>query len=91
MRVALGDKPWLIDFRYAPIATGIVRQRTMSQRANSHTFGQAVPETLRGPLDPHVDLAAQHPKIDWLSEKRLGPALQRIALGLRIAIGRDRP
>jgi hypothetical protein len=32
MGIALGDRPLLIDFRYAPIATGIVRQCTMKQR-----------------------------------------------------------
>jgi len=33
MSVALGNKPWPIDFRCALKATRIVRQCTMSQRA----------------------------------------------------------
>src|SRR5262245_12670475 len=42
-----------------------------------------------GVLDPRVDLAAQHPEIDGLGEKRFSAALQCLALGLRIAIGGD--
>jgi hypothetical protein len=39
--------------------------------------------------DAHVDFAAKRPKIDRLSQKRLGTALQCLALGFRIAIRRD--
>jgi len=42
-----------------------------------------------GLLDPRVDLATKHHKIDRLGKKRLGAALQRLALGLGVAIGRS--
>ena len=45
--------------------------------------------SLCGALDPRVDFAAQHAKIDGLGEKRISAALQCFALGVRIAIGSD--
>ena len=42
-----------------------------------------------GPFDPHIDLIPEHSKIDRLGQKRLGAVLQRLTLGLRIAIGGD--
>src|SRR5450759_2620801 len=43
---------------------------------------------LCGPFDPRIDFAAKRPEVDWLSKQRLRTVLQRLALGLRIAIGR---
>src|SRR4249919_3099049 len=43
----------------------------------------------RRAFDPRINFAAQHLKIDWFGEKRLGPALQCLALGLRIAVRCD--
>ena len=42
-----------------------------------------------GPLDPRVDFATQRLEVDWLGQERFGAALQRLALGLRIAVGGD--
>jgi hypothetical protein len=41
------------------------------------------------PSDLYVDLAAQRAEVDRLGEKRLSTALQRLALGVGIAIGGD--
>src|SRR6478609_7533330 len=43
----------------------------------------------RRAFDPRINFAAQHLKIDWFGEKRLGPGLQCLALGLRIAVRGD--
>ena len=43
----------------------------------------------RSPFNPRVDFATQRPEIDRLGQKRLGAVLQRLALGLRVAIGGD--
>jgi hypothetical protein len=43
----------------------------------------------RGAFDPRVDFTAQRPEVDWLGQQRLGAVLQRLALGVGVAIGRD--
>jgi hypothetical protein len=40
-------------------------------------------------LNPRIDFVAERTKIDRLGKKGLSAILQRLALGLRIAIGRD--
>src|SRR5262249_6713769 len=44
---------------------------------------------LGGLGDPRVDFAAKHPKVDRFGKKRLGATIQRLALGLCVAIGGD--
>jgi len=42
---------------------------------------------LCGAFNPHIDFAAQRPKVDWFCKQRLSSTLQSPALRLRIAIG----
>src|SRR5262249_29888192 len=42
-----------------------------------------------GSFNPRVDFAAKHPKVDWFGKKRLGATIQRLALGLCVAISGD--
>src|SRR5260370_26209639 len=49
-------------------------------------FGEFDP--LCGAFHAAVDLAAQRPEIDRLGQKRLGAILERLTLGLRIAVSR---
>ena len=44
---------------------------------------------LRGAFNPHIDFAAERPKIDRLGQQHLGTVLQRLALGLWVAIIAD--
>ena len=39
-----------------------------------------------GAFNSHVDFAAEHPEVDWLSQQRLSTVLQSFAFRLRVAI-----
>ena len=63
------------------------RQQTDASGHNQTHAPQQIRERLCGAFNPHIDFAAERPKVDWFGQQRLSTVLQSLPLGLRVAIG----
>src|SRR4029450_9523606 len=89
---ALGQKQ-----TYAPHKTmsALPQERTcalqlvMSAKGKKRTFQRTAAQSLGGACNACIDFATKRPEIDGLGKERFGASLQRLALGLGIAISGD--